>query len=40
MDQIEPKNTNHDAIELTTQKSSESMNGLENGQTNHTFTSE
>ena len=40
MDQIEPENTNRDTIELTTQKSSDSINGLENGKTNHTFTSE
>ena len=40
MDQIEPKNSNPDDIELTTQKSSDTDNGLENGKTNHTFTSE
>ena len=40
MDQIEPKNSNPDDIELTTQKSSDTINGLENGKTNHTFTSE
>ena len=40
MDQIEPKNSKPDGIELTTQRSSDTINGLENGKTNHTFTSE
>ena len=40
MDQIQPKNSNPDDIELTTQKSSATINGLENDKKIHTFTSE
>ena len=40
MDQMESENKNHDGIELDTQKSSENANGLENGKTNHSFTTE
>ena len=38
MDQMGPDNT--DGIELAPQKSADAVNGLENGKTNHSFTSE
>ena len=40
MDQMGPETTNNDGIELTHQKSSDNANGLENGKTNHSFTSD
>jgi len=40
MDQIGPETTNNEGIELTHQKSSDDAKGLENGKTNHSFTSD
>ena len=38
MDHMGPDNT--DGIEMAHQKSADTANGLENGKTNHSFTSE
>ena len=40
MDQVGSETTNNDGIELSNQKGSDNPNGLENGKTNHSFSSD
>ena len=40
MDQVGHETTNNDGTEFSHQKGSDNPNGLENGKTNHSFTSD